>query len=268
MKVSTTANTGDAQEQSSSDPHKPLRDDVRLLGEVLGETLRAQEGAVLFETVERVRALAKNARAGQEEDFGALRAELRQMPVTMALPVARAFAHFLTLANIAEQHHRVRRRRAHRRDPASRAQRGSCQDAFERLIASGLAPDRLHAAVCSLRIELVLTAHPTEVMRRTMVEKHNRIATALGEHERADLAASERDEVVAELRREVATAWGTRDVRPDRPTPLDEVRSALVLFEQSLWHALPRYLREVDRALLAATGRGLPLDVTPLRFAS
>src|SRR4029079_8568838 len=121
-----------------------------------------------------------SARAGRDEDFDALAAELRRMSVEMALPVARAFAHFLNLANIAEQHHRIRRRRAHLRDPASRPQRGSCEDAFARLIASGIAPEQLHAAVCSLRVELVLTAHPTEVMRRTMVEKHNRIAAALG----------------------------------------------------------------------------------------
>src|SRR4029079_15226932 len=175
---------------------------------------------------------------------------------------------FLNLANIAEQHHRVRRRRAHRRDPDGHPQRGSCEEAFERLIAGGLTPDQLHAAVCTLRIELELTAHPTEVSRRTLVEKYNRIATLLDARDRADLARSEHDEVVAALRREIMTAWGTNDVRQQRPTPLDEVRSGLVLFEQSLWQALPRYLRDVDRALQASTGRGLPIDVAPIRFGS
>src|SRR5687768_679689 len=101
------------------DPHQPLRDDVRLLGELLGQTLREQEGDELFQRVERVRALAKSARAGREGpsttlgtgDFETLASELSAMPVNAALPIARAFAHFLNLANVAEQHHRIRRRR-------------------------------------------------------------------------------------------------------------------------------------------------------------
>ena len=90
----------------SVDPHKPLRDDVRLLGELLGEALRAREGDARFEIVERVRALAKSARGGEPEDFEHLAKILGAMPVEDALPVARAFSHFLNLANIAEQHHR------------------------------------------------------------------------------------------------------------------------------------------------------------------
>jgi phosphoenolpyruvate carboxylase len=256
------------REHVKGDPHKPLRDDVRLLGSLLGGTLQTHDGEGLLRTVERVRALAKAARAGDTTEFETLTAELAAMPVELALPVARAFAHFLNLANIAEQHHRVRRRRAHRRDPAARPQRGSCEEAFQRLIASGLAPRQLHDAVCALRIELVLTAHPTEVSRRTLVEKYNRIATLLDARDRMDLAPAEHDDVVAALRREIMTAWGTSDVRQQRPSPLDEVRSGLVVFEQSLWHALPRYLRDVDRALQASAGAGLPIDVVPVRFGS
>jgi len=252
----------------SDDPHQKLRDDVRLLGHLLGATLRTLEGQTLFQTVERVRALAKGARAGNDADVEALASELSQMPVDSALPVARAFTHFLNLANVAEQHHRIRRRRAHRREPDSPPQRGSCEDAFGRLIAGGLTPDQLHEAVCALRIELVLTAHPTEVSRRTLVEKYNRIATLLDARDRADLTHAEHDDVVAALLREIMTAWGTDDVRLEPPTPLDEVRAGLIVFEQSLWHALPRYLRGVDSALRASTGRALPIDVVPIRFGS
>ena len=129
----------------AADPHKPLRDDVRLLGELLGDTIRAQAGEAIFATVERVRALAKSARAGNDADFRVLADELSRVDVDDALPIARAFAHFLHLANIAEQHHRVRRRRAYLRDPRAAPQRGSCADAFARLLAGGIAPDRLHA---------------------------------------------------------------------------------------------------------------------------
>src|SRR6185503_2484854 len=146
-----------------ADPHKPLRDDVRLLGELLGDTVRAQAGDRIFAAVERVRALAKSGRAGNDGDFRELADELSRMDVDDALSIARAFAHFLHLANIAEQHHRVRRRRAYLRDPDAAPQRGSCDDGFARLLAAGIAPGALHAAVSTLQVELVLTAHPTEV---------------------------------------------------------------------------------------------------------
>ncbi len=249
------------------DPHKPLRDDVRLLGELLGETLREQEGPALFDTVERVRALSKDARQGDASAFDRLAGELRAMPTDAALPVARAFTHFLNLANIAEQHHRIRRRRAYQREGAP-PQRGSADEAFARLLAQGVSPDALHDAVSRLAIELVFTAHPTEIARRTIVQKHNRIARALADNDRADLTLPERDAVLARLRREIASAWGTDEVREERPSPLDEVRRGLVVFEQSLWTAWPAYARAVDAALRKHTGRGLPLHVVPLRYGS
>jgi len=251
-----------------SDPHKPLRDDVRLLGELLGDTLKRHAGPKLFSTVERIRALAKRGRSGDEEDSRLLGAELERIAPEDALPIARAFTHFLHLANIAEQHHRIRRRRAYQQEPQSPPQPGSCEEGFTRLTTAGLTPERLHDAVCALRIELVLTAHPTEIARRTLVQKYNRIAAALSERDRPELTPAERDALLAALAREIETAWATAEVREQRPTPLDEVRSGLIVFEQSLWDALPQYLRSLDRALRAATGRPLPVDVTPIRFGS
>ena len=102
---------------ATPDPHKPLRDDVRLLGELLGQAIRAREGEQSFALVERVRALAKSGRAGDAGAFDTLAAELGGMPVDEVLPVARAFSQFLNLANIAEQHHRIRRRRAYQQAP-------------------------------------------------------------------------------------------------------------------------------------------------------
>ena len=190
------------------------------------------------------------------------------MPVDAAIPLARAFTHFLNLANVAEQHHRVRRRRAYLRDPGSRPQRGSSEETFGRLVAGGVAPAALHEAVCALEIELVLTAHPTEVSRRTLIQKHNRVAMLLAEGDRPDLTVPERADLQAALRREILSAWTTDEVRHQRPTPIDEVKSGLIVFEQSLWNALPRFLRSVDRALTAATGSPLPLDAAPVRFGS
>jgi phosphoenolpyruvate carboxylase len=251
-----------------SDPHKPLRQDVRLLGELLGDTLRAHEGARLLETVERVRAVAKTSRARADRDFQALATELAQLPVGAAIPLARAFTHFLNLANVAEQHHRVRRRRTYMRDPGSPPQRGSSDETFARLVARGVPPAALHEAVCGLQIELVLTAHPTEVSRRTLIHKHNRVAALLAEGDRTDLTIPERSELHAALRREILSAWTTDEVRHQRLTPIDEVKGGLIVFEQSLWDALPRFLRSVDRALTSVTGSPLPLEASPVRFGS
>ena len=247
-----------------ADPHKALRDDVRLLGELFGETLRGREGEALYALIEEVRALAKRAHADDELAFHELADRLSELPLDSAVPLARAFAQFLTLANIAEQHHRVRRRREYARDPAHGPQPGSCADAFAQWRAKGWSSDALAAAVQSLRIELVLTAHPTEIARRTLLQAYRRIGDVLAVRDRPDLTAEESDAALDALRREIATVWQTEEVRDRAVSPLDEVRGGLAVFEQTLWEALPAYLRQVDRAL----GRPLPLDAAPVRFGS
>jgi phosphoenolpyruvate carboxylase len=247
---------------------RPLRDDVHLLGDLLGETLRAQEGVELYEMVERVRALAKSGRAGNDADFNALADLLAARPTSDTLPVARAFSHFLTLANIAEQHHRVRRRRDYLRDVDAQPQPGSFGEVFARLRKEGVGAGHLFESVLGLRIELVLTAHPTEVVRRTLLQKYSRIGELLARNDRDDLTVPERREVVEELRREITAAWETDEVRRERPTPLDEVKGGLFIFEQTLWNALPGCLRTLDDALRANTGRALPIDAAPIRFGS
>ena len=119
-------------------------------------------------------------------------------------------------------------------------------------------------AVKSLRIELVLTAHPTEMVRRTLLQTHRRIADVLTIRDRSDLTPDESDAAMDALRREIATVWQTEEVRDRAVSPLDEVRGGLAVFEQTLWEALPRYMRQIDRAL----GEVLALDAAPLRFGS
>jgi len=182
---------------------------VRLLGELFGDTLRQLEGDALFALVEQVRALAKAAHAGDAGAFEALTDRLGALPVEAAVPIAGAFAQFLALANIAEQHHRVRRRRDYAREPLGRPQPGSCADAFDRLRTGGMTTAALAAAVGSLQIELVLTAHPTEMARRTLLQAQRRIADLLARRDRTDLTPDEREAAIDGLRREIATVWQT-----------------------------------------------------------
>lgn len=250
------------------DPHASLREDVRLLGSLLGEALREQEGESLFELVERVRALSKGARRGNASDRSALSQLLTELPAEDARLVARSFAHFLSLANIAEQHHRVRRRRAYASSVPHSPQLLSFDDVFRRILGEGVAPEALHEAASALSIDLVLTAHPTEVMRRTLLHKHRRIAEALDRRDRAGATPEEREADLADLRREIAADWQTPEVRRARPSPLDEARSGLLVFEQTLWDAVPRFTRALDDALIRHTGLPLPRGAAPIRFGS
>ncbi|HEX5515493.1 MAG TPA: phosphoenolpyruvate carboxylase, partial [Gammaproteobacteria bacterium] len=244
-----------------------LRDDIRQLGRLLGEVLREQGGEELFWTVESIRVLAKDARAGRAGARAALEQRLAELDDALIMPVARAFSQFLNLANIAEQHHRVRRSREYRRTTGSTPLRGSLEDAFPRLIKQ-VYPERLYEAVCNLQIGLVLTAHPTEVSRRTLLQKHYRIAELLGFQDRSDLTPEETEEAELALKREITAAWFTDEIRQRRPTPVDEARWGFAVAEHTLWHAIPRYARSLDKMLQSHTGRRLPLDVAPIRFGS
>src|SRR4051812_32021677 len=158
-----------------------LRDDVRTLGSLLGEVLREQAGHLLYERVEQVRALSKRARAGDEKAAESLSNVLAELPVGEALPVARAFSLFLMLTNIAETHHKLRAdvEPAHARRADEGPGPGDVSGTFGVLIKKGVAPEQLHATVSQLRIELVLTAHPTQVLRRSLLQRYNDIAAIL-----------------------------------------------------------------------------------------
>ncbi|MFT4975380.1 MAG: phosphoenolpyruvate carboxylase [Myxococcota bacterium] len=250
------------------DPHAPLRRDIKLLGQLLGETLREQEGEELLEQVEQIRMLARRARDGHDNADALLDGLLAGTTEDEAVAVTRAFSHFLSLANIAEQHHRVRRRRVYRCDPDAPPQRGSLADSFGRLLRDGLSTDALWEAVVGLRIELVFTAHPTEVKRRTLLRKHARISQLLDLRDRVALTPGEQATLRSDLLREITAAWETDELRRRRPTPTDEARGGLVYFDQVLWDQLPASLRELDEQLQKHTGRALPLGAVPVRFGS
>jgi phosphoenolpyruvate carboxylase len=245
-----------------------LRDDVRTLGSLLGEVLREQAGHMLYERVEQVRALSKRARGGDEKAAESLSNVLAELPVGEALPVARAFSLFLMLANIAETHHRLRAPNASSpRSSPPAAQEGpgpgDCMGSFGALLRGGVAPEQLHATVSQLRIELVLTAHPTQVLRRSLLQRYNDIAGIL---ERRDAGID--FNVEEALRQQLTTIWDTDEVIRNKPTPAVEAKGGLTVLEQVVWHALPVWLRRVDDALRQHTGRGLPLEAAPVRFGS
>ncbi len=242
-----------------------LREDVHQLGELLGNTISLQHGAAFLDKIERIRKGAKASRRGSSEGAEQLSATLNQLDDDELLPVARAFNQFLNLANIAEQYHRVRRRAPGEPEPF---EDNILADLLQRLSAHGHKDEALARQVGRLDIELVLTAHPTEVARRTLIQKYDAIAEQLAAGDHSDLSSGEREQVKQRLQRLIAEAWHTEEIRRSRPSPVDEAKWGFAVIEHSLWHAIPNVLRKADQVLHSATGLHLPLDAAPIRFAS
>lgn len=235
------------------DPFDALRRDVDYLGRVLGDTLVEQEGADLLAVEEQVRALAKARRtAPHRRAADDLRATLAALDLRTAENVARAFAHYFQLVNLAEQHHRVRRRRAHAR--AATAQPGSLADTLRGLSAT-VPREALDALLARARVELVFTAHPTEAQRRTVLEKHRRVAGALARRDLdGALTPSERAEVDESIREEVTALWQTDEIRNERPRVGDEVKNTLFYLEEVLHPLVPVLYAAVEGALTTEYG--------------
>ena len=213
-----------------------LRGDVRLLGALLGRVIADHRGAAFVERIESIRALAKRARRGTSTDWNRLSETLAALPEDVLTDIARAFNQFLNLANIADQR----------------------QAARDATWPGAVDVDILRG----LRIELVLTAHPTEILRRTLIQKYDAIATVL--ETRSRVPRNERTDLEAELERLIAEAWHTDEIRHERPAPRDEARWGFAVVENSLWQAVPETMRELDRI----HGSTLPIDVMPFAFAS
>ena len=243
--------------------YSSLRGNVSFLGRLLGDTVAAAEGQPFLDLVEQIRRLSKSAREGSAAAREELQSVLRNLGNEQLVPVARAFSQFLNLANIADQHHNVSREA----DPLLSASH-SLASGIGELLAEGIAPAAVADAVRELRIELVLTAHPTEITRRTLIHKHGEIGRCLAQLELEGLTERERERLHMRLRELIAQIWFGDDFRLERPTPVDEAKWGFAVVEDSLWRAVPEFLRRLDRALYDSCGEHLPLDIAPVSFVS
>ncbi|CAF3654200.1 unnamed protein product [Rotaria socialis] len=247
-----------------------LRANVRLLGDSLGRTIARELGKDFVGELETIRDYAK-----RQDDGAQLHQYLRSLPDNHLLPVARAFNQFLQLANIAEQHHRVHSKRLDDDDSRNVSDRPKLIDLFKRIEQEKTnASQLLYDTFSNMKIELVLTAHPTETIRRSLIQKYNLIEECLGLLAMLDPESDEKyvsetahraNERLEEL---VSQAWHTNEFRHERPSPIDEAKSGFAVVENSLWEAVPIFFRDLDQLLLNTTGKRLPLHATPVRFAS
>ncbi|MEJ2911555.1 phosphoenolpyruvate carboxylase [Pseudoalteromonas sp. C12FD-1] len=250
-----------------SEQYAALRGNVNLLGQLLGQTIKDAQGQAILDKVEEIRALSKSSRSGNEDDRQALIEVLHALSDEELLPVARSFNHFLNLANVAEQFHTVSRF-----NDVGFCQLNPLTQTLKTLTAKAkegqLDSNHLAETLSKLHINLVLTAHPTEVTRRTMINKQVELSECLASLERKDNLEQERTAILNRIAQLISQAWHTDDIRRSRPTPIDEAKWGYAVIENSLWHAVPRFLREFSDQVKEHLSLELPIDYSPIEFTS
>jgi phosphoenolpyruvate carboxylase len=232
-----------------SNKDEPLRNDIRLLGRLLGDTVREQEGDAVFELIERVRQTAVSfARNGDPAARAELASLLDPLPRDTTQAVVRAFSYFLQLANIAEDEHHIRRRRAHDL-VGSPPREGSLIHALDQLAASDVAPEAVADFFAHALVAPVLTAHPTEVQRQSLIRNHRDLARLLDQRERLQMTPEEEAENDLGLATAILTLWQSRMLRPVRLKVLDEVKNGISYFKETFFTELPRLYIQVTQQL-------------------
>ncbi|MBU3570995.1 phosphoenolpyruvate carboxylase [Priestia aryabhattai] len=240
-----TVETAERQNSSTA-----LRRDVKFLGQLLGKVLVHQGGEELLNKVEKIREVAKSLRENKDE---AIYKEIKNEIVTLEQPmreqVIRAFAVYFHLVNIAEQNHRIRRRREYQQQEDSIMQPGSLESAVVSLKNNGVAPDVIANLLQTLSLELIITAHPTEATRRSVLDIHKRMAELLKNLDNPTLTKRGRTEIEERLFSEVLILWQTNELRDRKPTVMDEVSNGLYYFDETLFEVLPQLHQELENSL-------------------
>ncbi len=243
--------------------YESMRSNIHMLGDFLGETIRDAQGNEILDLIENIRILSRASRSGDEKSREQLLDILANISNEDVIPVARAFSQFLNLTNIAEQYHTISR---HNKDAALGER--SMGALFARLKAQNVPAEKVIATVEKLLIDLVLTAHPTEVTRRSLVHKHVEINRCLSRLEHDDLTDAETTKLKRRLMQLIALAWHTNEIRTQRPTPVDEAKWGMAVIENSLWKAVPEFCRQLNFHLEKNFGVQHPVGLAPVRFSS
>jgi len=235
---------------NKSNSNNLLRRDVRFLGNILGEVLVHQGGNELLDIVEKIRETSKSLRSvflpELYEDFKQI---IQTLEPDIRHQVIRAFAIYFQLVNIAEQNHRIRRKRDYERSAGETVQPGSIESAVQDLKDRQFTYEEVQEIIESLSLELVMTAHPTEAMRRAILDIHKRISEDVMLLDNPTLTFREREQLREKLLNEVITLWQTDELRAGKPTVLDEVRNGMYYFHETLFHVLPEVYQELERCL-------------------
>ncbi|WP_377807429.1 phosphoenolpyruvate carboxylase [Azospirillum sp. A29] len=233
-------------QESSETKDQPLREDIRLLGRILGDTVRSQEGEAVFDIVERIR--QTSIRFHREEDQGArkeLEAILNSLSPPQTARVVRAYSFFSHLANIAEDQHHIRRTRAHAL-AGSAPREGTMDHALDEAAKAGITTQQLKEFFDGALVSPVLTAHPTEVQRKSILTVQMQVAKLLAERDHGPMTPEEEDTNLESLQRAVLTLWQTAILRATKLAVTDEVANGLTFYDYTFLREMPRFYAQLE----------------------
>lgn len=232
------------------DPNARLRSDVKKLGNILGQVLTNHGGEELFQVVEEIREMAKGLREEfTQAQYEGLKEKIHELKSPERQDVIRAFSTYFHLVNIAEQNHRIRRSRQYRMNEDGTVQPISLESAVKTLKDDNHTPEVIQQILDDLSIELIMTAHPTEASKRTVLEIQKRISQILQELDSPLPTRKERDDLEESLVNEVTALWQTDELRHRKPSVIGEVKNGLYYFDQTLFDVLPAIHTELEDQL-------------------
>ena len=253
-------------------PTKLLREDIRYLGNILGRVIKKQEGENFFNLVEKIRKLSKANKSNNSSKHSHKRIirEIKKLNPKNTFKLTRAFAHFMNFINLAESIDASRSLNIYENDQKNVSNKNIfIEEIFEELFENKKIPDtKIYNLAKNLNIGIVLTAHPTEVKRRTLIQKYHKITEILEQRDLLKNFPTKLSLLDKKLYDEFTIIWNTDDLKRVRPTPFDEARWGLAIIEDSLWDTIPKVYRRLNSIFVKNMGKGLPKNFNPIEFGS
>ncbi len=253
-------------------PTKSLRDDVRYLGNILGRVIKKQEGETFFKLVEKVRKLSKANKRNRhnKHSYVKITKTIKRLSPKNIFKLTRAFSHFMNFINLAESIDAARSLSEYENNKfRAKNENIFIEEIFESLFKNkGISKNRIFNLAKNLSIGIVLTAHPTEVKRRTLIQKYHRITEILEERDLLKKFPLKIKILDKKLYDEFTIIWNTDDLKRSKPTPFDEARWGLAIIEDSLWETIPKVYRRLNNIFIQNMDKKLPKNFNPIEFGS
>ena len=253
-------------------PTKSLREDVRYLGDILGRVIKKQEGKSFFKLVEDTRLLSKANLANKhvKDPFKNILNKIKNLNPENTFKLARAFNHFMNFINLSETTDASRKLDEYENNRKNTDNKNIfIEEIFEKLFKDKkVINKKIYDVAKKLNIGIVLTAHPTEVKRRTLIQKYNKIIKILEQRDLYKKNLSKLKTLDKELYNEITIIWNTDELKRSKPTPSEEARWGLAVIEDSLWDSIPKVYRRLNNIFLKNMGKSLPRNFNPIEFGS
>ena len=253
-------------------PTKLLREDIRFLGTFLGKVIKDQEGEAFFKIVERLRLLSKNTLLDKQKSkvFLKISKEIKKLPPELTFKITRAFLHILNLMNLAESLDASRKLNEHNNPYfKNKNQNLFIEDIIEGLFKNkSISNSKIYEQAKNLDIGIVLTAHPTEVKRRTLIQKYANLIDLMEQRHLYKKYPSKVVEIDRKLYTEITIIWKTDELKRSKPSPLDEARWGLAVIEDSLWDTIPKVYKRLNDIFRKNLNKDLPRGFNPIQFGS